>query len=407
MVSKRLNICLLANYQPGCPESMRRFSQTLEAELAERCHVVELLRPSVVFGQRLNPRRGMGKWLGYLDKYLLFPITLNRKLRKVASENREGFLIHVTDHSNAIYMRQVSRFAHLVTCHDLLAIRAAMGEFPNNRVRWSGRQLQMMILGGLKMARWLAVDSEATRQDVLRLIGPFNARIRRIYMGLAYSYTPMQKESAPKRVNVLLGRVGHHVSDGKFEFILHVGDDSWYKNRQGVLEIYAEVAKQSEKPLHLIMVGPPLSSSQSYWVKKQGLSDRIIIAGQCSNEELCALYSEAKCLLFPSLAEGFGLPIAEAQACGCPVVTTRRAPMTEVGGEAAWYLDFLEPTAAAAVVKKAIEEGPVERQVRVAAGIANSQRFSAKTMVDAYEELYREIFEQTESKRRNCVASLS
>ena len=74
-----------------------------------------------------------------------------------------------------------------------------------------------------------------------------------------------------------------------------------------------------------------------------GLRDRVIELTNITNEDLRALYSKATALLFPSLREGFGWPIIEAQACGCPVFTSDRVPMTEVGGDAAIYLDPTDP----------------------------------------------------------------
>jgi glycosyltransferase involved in cell wall biosynthesis len=111
----------------------------------------------------------------------------------------------------------------------------------------------------------------------------------------------------------------------------------------------------------------------------------------CDNEDLRALYSLAELVLFPSWAEGFGWPILEAQACGCRVVTTGRPPMTEVGGQAAAYLDPADVADAAEAVRRVLGETDADRNARVRAGLANARRFSTDKMIDKYLHIYHEL----------------
>jgi glycosyltransferase involved in cell wall biosynthesis len=118
-----------------------------------------------------------------------------------------------------------------------------------------------------------------------------------------------------------------------------------------------------------------------------GIGDRVKELGSVSNEDLCALYSRAEGLLFPSLEEGFGWPVLEAQASGCPVFTSNRAPMTEVGGDAAVYIDPNNPVTAAEVINQHLDDlqGMRER------GLVNAQKFSNLKMRDAYIEIYEQL----------------
>jgi len=100
-----------------------------------------------------------------------------------------------------------------------------------------------------------------------------------------------------------------------------------------------------------------------------------------------ALYSRAQCLIFPSLVEGFGLPVLEAMACGCPVFTSGRLPMTEVGGAAARYFNPDDPADAAAVIARHWDE----REAMVTQGYVEAERQNTAASSAAYAEWYRLI----------------
>ena len=132
------------------------------------------------------------------------------------------------------------------------------------------------------------------------------------------------------------------------------------------------------------MVGKPWTHEMREFVSLNALSDRVIELTNITDEDLRMLYSHAIALLFPSLREGFGWPIVEAQACGCPVFTSNRVPMTEVGGNAAIYLDPADVAGAAAVIGSSLDDIPQLRQ----AGLENAKRFSSSAMISAYSSLY-------------------
>ena len=131
------------------------------------------------------------------------------------------------------------------------------------------------------------------------------------------------------------------------------------------------------------MAGKPLSREMRDYIHAQAFAESVTERTQLTNEQLRALYSRAAALVFPSLYEGFGLPIIEAQACGCPVFTSNRAPMTEVGGEAACYFDPARPEDAARVVAERLARPEAMGAMR-AAGLENVQRFTLEKMLDGY-----------------------
>ncbi len=306
-----MRILLVANYLPDGQQSMQRYAAVLEEGFTAAGHEVRLIRPRARVGE------AGGKWGGHFDKFVLFP----RELRR-ATEWAD--LVQICDHSNAIYAKYVEDRPHVITSHDMLAVRSALGEFPGYPTRWSGRRLQRMIVNGLSRARNIVCVSEATCADVERLVPGGDKNVTCIYNGLNYPYQPMPRKESAKRLETM------GLSPDR-PFILHVGGNQWYKNRAGVLKIFALVRKRVPSLL-LVMAGKPWTSEMRELARELRLEDAAVERAGLPEEDLRALYSCAEALLFPSLAEGFGWPVAEAQACGCPVVTSNRAPMTEVGG---------------------------------------------------------------------------
>lgn len=375
-----MKVLLVSNYSQDGQESMLRFAEALRAGLLAEGVDAGTVRPEPLFGRLRPGASGLGKWLGYLDKFCVFP----RRLKRLA---RGADVVHICDHSNAMYVPCIATRPHLVTCNDMLAIRSARGEFPQNRTGWTGRVLQRWILSGLRRARRLTCISEATRNDVLRLTGHPPEIVSVTFMGQNFAYAPVaeilravgaRRRGAPPAAQVFSKR-----RIPASPYILHVGGSQWYKNRRGVLAIHAALKRRfgREAP-ELVLVGPPLERPIP------GVETR----ERVDNADLAALYTGAELLLFPSLEEGFGWPIIEAQACGCRVLATGRAPMTEVGGNAAFYLaDPNDAEAGAARVMEMLAQDEEGRRKAVEAGIANAARFSTSRMVNEYAALYREV----------------
>jgi glycosyltransferase involved in cell wall biosynthesis len=320
-----MKILLIGNYVYSYQESMQRFASVLQEGLTAAGHKVRLIRPTPYFGRLRPSPTGVGKWLGYIDRLVIFPSVLVRVLKWPD-------IVHICDHANAVYVKYLRRCPHVVTCHDMLAIRSAFGEIPQNPTRWTGRKLQRMILKGLNRARRVICVSESTKADLLRISHLNCAQVGVIYNGLNYPYRPMEERERRTTLKAL-------ALDGN-PFLLHVGGDQWYKNRPGVLRIFSHLLQfPGISELKLVMVGKPWSAEMRRFVSEQGLGGKVVELVNVSNEDLRALYSSAMALVFPSLYEGFGWPILEAQACGCPVFTSNRPPMTEVGNDTAIYLD--------------------------------------------------------------------
>jgi glycosyltransferase involved in cell wall biosynthesis len=214
-----------------------------------------------------------------------------------------------------------------------------------------------------------------------------------VYNGLNYPYERMAKGDA-RRALVAAG-----LPDSPRGILLHVGGGQWYKNRAGVIALYASYAAQVPDPLPLWCISPPADSRVTQALARVPPRGRVSFYQGLSEPTLQAAYSCAEALLFPSLAEGFGWPIIEAQACGCPVITTDEPPMSEVGGGSASYLPRLESgddmsewaSRGAAVLVELLGRTAAQKQASLELGCAWAKRFTAESAIDAYLAIYGRV----------------
>jgi glycosyltransferase involved in cell wall biosynthesis len=374
-----MKVLLLGNLAADRQQSMQRFTALLDSGLRARGHAVRVCAPTLRLA-RLWPRYrygGIPKYLGYFDKFVLFP----RQLRRLVAVTRPD-VVHITDHANAVYADAVRGVPVLATCHDLLQIRAARGEFPQQQVNRIGRRYQAWILACITRLPHVACVSSQTRADVLRLAGLPAARVSVVANALNHPYQPVPPAVARARLEGYAAVLGDALRDG---FIIHVGGGQWYKNRTGLLAIYAGLTQLLKPVPALVLVGPPLTREQAGRAATLGFGGQIVVLDNLPNAQLEALYNLAGALVFPSWQEGFGWPIAEAQACGCPVFAANRPPMTEVGGPYPLYFNPEHPAAAA----RAIAAAWPLRAAQRAPALAAAARWLPARMLEAYEAVYR------------------
>jgi glycosyltransferase involved in cell wall biosynthesis len=198
---------------------------------------------------------------------------------------------------------------------------------------------------------------------------------------LNYSYTPAGPE-AVEAMRKDLGLVGGE------EYLLHIGDDSWYKNRSGAIRIYKALIDQLKKDGRslpkMVLAGRELSVEMRNYIAEHRLAGLVMELMRPTNQYLQTLYTGAKALLFPSLHEGFGWPLLEAQSCGCPVITSNRAPMTEVAGQAALLIDPEDEEGAAQAIAGSLG-GLAEQRC---AGFENLKRFDRDWALGEYEKFF-------------------
>lgn len=367
-------VLLIGNYAPDRLQSMERFAVMMLDGLAAAGVPAELIQPEPCFGRFRFAGGFVAKWLAYLDKFILFPLQLRHRLKAAPA------VVHICDHSNAMYARQIRDVPVVVTCHDLLAVRGALGEQTDCPASVTGKLLQRWIVSGLEKAAVVCCVSRATLEDAQRLVARRDGkpRLEVIPQGLNYPYRVLPPGEARARL------AKHGALASGAPFVLHVGSNLRRKNREGVLRIFARCQKQWNGLL--VLAGQPLSDTLRSLGRELSVLDRLIEVPDATTEVLEALYNRATALLFPSRFEGFGWPIIEAQACGCPVICGDGAPLPEVAGDAGLIHPVEDEEAFAAEIIRLAD--PEERARWSAKSLRNAQRFSTERMIAEYISAY-------------------
>ena len=381
-----MNIVLFAHPFFLFFQSMPRFARMLEEGYMERGHQVQVWSPQPL-AYRLAPKGRFSKWAGYVDQYILFPFWVRKQLKKQPADTLYVFC----DQALGPWVPLVKNKPHIVHVHDLLALRSALGDVPENPTAWSGRIYQLYIRQGFKQAQHFISISNKTRED-LHFFGQASALSSHVvYNGFNYPYAPMAKADA---ISVLNDANLPAQSEG---MLLQVGSSTWYKNLAGVIRIYIEYVKAEKNPLPLWCISRNPSLEVQALLKEVPKNGKVLFFQGINNHALQAAYSLARAFVFPSLAEGFGWPIIEAQACGCPVLTSDAAPMNEIGGDACYYIPVLKRTDDAQLWAKnasstliaLLSINEAERAKLVARGLKHVQQFNAEYAIKKYLECYQ------------------
>ncbi|GAB2580925.1 glycosyltransferase [Spirosoma areae] len=384
-----MNIVFLVHPSFLVSQSMPRFAKMLSEGMKERGHVVEVWSPITRLSQLKMPA-AYKKWLGYFGLYVIFPQEVQKRLKNCSPDT----LFVVTDNALGPWVPLIANRPHIIHCHDFLAQRSALGEISENPLTWTGKQYQAFIRRGYSKGANFVSVSEKTRQDLHVLLSALPAYSEVVYTGLNQTF---RAHTADEARDLFAKKIGMNLDNG---YILHVGGNQWYKNRQGVIAIYDALRSSSRYALPLIMIGaqpvPALLERQA----ASPFSTDIHFFTGIPDAAVQLAYAGASLFLFPSLAEGFGWPIAEAMTAGCPVVTTGEAPMTEVAGKAGFFIprrpnkaEEIEQWAqkAAHVVGTILGFSRKKRQEVIEAGFINAQRFDTTVYLNKVETIYRRI----------------
>jgi glycosyltransferase involved in cell wall biosynthesis len=250
--------------------------------------------------------------------------------------------------------------ASLVTVHDLGYLH-----FPEAHPVSQRLYLDLSTRWNARFAAHLLADSEATKADLVARYGSRPQKITVAYPGRDETLAPVRDPAAIEAVKARYG-----IAD---DYFLHLGTLQPRKNLARLVAAFATLQSQAV----LVLAGKRgwLYDELFAQVQRAGLEQRVLFPGYVPDEEKAALLSGAVAFVFPSLYEGFGLPVLEAQACGCPVITSTTSSLPEVAGDAALLVDPTDTAAIAAAMRR-VEEEPALREDLIKRGLTNVRRFS-------------------------------
>jgi glycosyltransferase involved in cell wall biosynthesis len=257
----------------------------------------------------------------------------------------------------------------VVTVHDL-----GYRYFPEAHKTFDRAYLDLSTRFNARSAAHVLADSQATKDDLLRFTGVAAHKVTVVHLGRDETLTPVDD---PQRLDDVQQRLGiKRPGEPAAAYMLYVGTLQPRKNLVRLVEAFA-IARQQRPDLRLVLAGQRgwLAGPILQRVDALGLHDAVRFPGFVADADLPALLSGALCFAFPSLHEGFGFPVLEAQACGAPVLAANTSSLPEVAGDGALLVDPLDIDVIASGLLRLTEDEILRNRLR-AAGFANLRRFS-------------------------------
>jgi glycosyltransferase involved in cell wall biosynthesis len=266
----------------------------------------------------------------------------------------------------------------VVTIHDI--IHLLYPEFLPNRMAFL--YAQRMIRRSLKRGDRIIADSRNTRTDLMDYFETDGRKIDVVYPGVAETFRRQLGGEAVQQV-----RADHGV-DGPY--LLFVGNPKPHKNLDNVVRAFAEVIRRDAFEGDLVCVGGRDEAQQRvlHHAESLGIADRVRLLGHVEEEALPAIYQGARLFLYPTLYEGFGLPVVEAMASGVPVITSNTSSLHEVANGYASLVDPLNVEQMADAIVAALRDDSLRERL-ITAGKERSSQFSWRQTAQQTLEVYQ------------------
>jgi glycosyltransferase involved in cell wall biosynthesis len=255
--------------------------------------------------------------------------------------------------------------ASVVTIHDLGYLFYPEAHEPAGRryldwsTRWNAHQAAAVL-----------ADSQATKADLVRAYGAREDKVHVVYLGRDES---LKRVTNPLRLASVRAKY-----DLAQQYLLYIGTLQPRKNLQRVVEAFARICgRPGMAGVQLVLAGKQgwLYQSLLEQVAREGMTEQVVFPGYVPDEDLPAMLSAATAFVFPSLYEGFGIPVLEAGGCGVPVITSNTSSLPEVAGDAALLVDPHDVDAIANAMYRLVTDPELASELR-RRGHENVKRFS-------------------------------
>jgi glycosyltransferase involved in cell wall biosynthesis len=276
----------------------------------------------------------------------------------------------------------------VLTIHDVIFMFPVSDhpKSPSWYQRFGRTYLKYIVPVVAKRAAAIITVSAASRDDILQYISVPTDRISVVWSAA---------NGACKEIidNKILSKVRKQY-DLSHSFILVFGALDPRKNTAAILKAYAKYRSQEVYQTQLMIVGLTENGKENFrnLAVELGITANVVFAGFVDEDDLVALYSAAELLLYPSLYEGFGLPVLEAMICGTPVITSRRGSIPEIAGDAAVFVDPLDVDGMADAIRTVLTDKVVYTNL-VSQGIARAKLFSWQRAAEQTFKIYQMVID--------------
>ncbi|HNU02166.1 MAG: glycosyltransferase family 4 protein [Acidobacteria bacterium] len=288
---------------------------------------------------------------------------------------------HVVHATSTAVVPAVRSARLVVTVHDMVWWRFHQG------LKWAGRFVHRTGLRiAAKEAGAVAAVSEATRRDVLEYLGPSidPARLTVIPNAAADEFGEIIPVDVRLDVRARYGLPNRYV--------VAIGTVEPRKNLHRLIAAYSSLPSGLQLTVGLVIIGPYGWKMEALrkQLRDSQTTGRIIWTGHIPDADLRAILAEADLFAYPSLMEGFGIPILEAMLAGVPVVTSNTSSMPEVAGDAALLVDPTNTHTLRTALERALTDEDLRRCL-IRAGLVRARQFSFAATAEAYLSLYRQV----------------
>ena len=266
----------------------------------------------------------------------------------------------------------------VLTLHDM-----SLELFPHLHPR-RRRLTRWLVRRCARRAQAVIAVSESSRRNICSMLGVSSRQVVVVREAAAPAFRPIEDRQTLRRV-----RSRYNLPE---RFLLHVGTIEPRKNLVSLLQAFSSIVSSGGPDLGLVLAGKWAWGIRQVQetIQALGLGDSVRLLGYVDFEDLPALYSLAVATVYPSLHEGFGLPVVEAMACGSPVVTSANSSLIEVAGGAALMLDGPSWAAIAAALRRLLDSQDL-RQELAGRSIQNARRFSWSRAAAETRQVYEEV----------------
>ncbi len=267
--------------------------------------------------------------------------------------------------------------ATVVTIHDLIFLKHT-DQYP-----FIDRQIYKLKTqyAAKHVDRIIAVSNQ-TKQDLIELYGVPEKKVEVIYPIIDTLFEKQEQRNKTKEV------IQKYKLPGKY--ILSVGSFFARKNQKNLIEAFDLIKNQVRENLVLVGGAGNMRAEIEALIMKKGLQNRVHIIANVSNADLPNVYSAANAFVFPSLYEGFGMPVVEALLCKVPVIATKGGCFEEAGGPASLYINPSSVEEISAAIVKVLNDEKLKTQM-INAGFVHAQTMNAESIAQKTMTLYKSV----------------